>query len=1240
LEVAAANKVAEGVKEDAKQKAEAKQEAEATATEAEAAREKEQADIAIAEGHSLAAPVLTLPPARTIRTALPSPCPPSCLHACLPAASVATAKDALKTAQDSKEPQAIHAAERALKLSEAQLATEKREAAAARIESEHAKQKAALAAEVEAHAKQVEEANEALQSEIGKEKAKLEPLGEKMAAVNRELVVAQEALLGLKRKERKETQIKVAEIEKKVAEALEGFNAQKAALILAGKNVLEHRKRGQIQSAALEISHYEGFMAEMEEKCLSFKGKPDHADENTLLKLVVLRLGVAGAMARRQQNELLLAGATQRLMEAKAVMDSPQSSLIETLTSELAALNAELSTVQNQLLTKPSAYSFSSPPDKKALKRRSDEIEEQITKRTQQLGTPRTREKKMDQFGSKVVRERLEKLTREEADFRQKSLESSTELAATQKALDTAEAADAEEARRREAGEVVAAEEDLVQAESLLAEMGKTEGPDGAGVKVAKARVKGAQANLEKEMREAFDAETRAQDAAEAAAQEGAMAESASILEKLDRIATAMEGMTGEVLTALLVSKRNLEVDLAQAGAEEVSRVLELQNKRLYKLQSGMLEATPYKRDVMKRQGEEIDKAIRLTSEEHSQAVAKLDIVMQNKLDEEQKEAAVAHANANREEEEALAAELALRVARESLFQAERLGDAAQIELAQAHVALCESEATRERQEAEEAKEDADWEEDESKSALQEQNLVRELDKLKKKASSCNGLLLRVQNAMLKDPSNESNTVEAEQLQGEVDKLTWEISVQRKALEEVNQKQKDALELRDEARQKRKEEKAGWKINNDLAATAVNQAQEQVETKREKDRREQAAAARLQGPAQAKKQEEHAFRADVEAALAGYPEIKPTADPQIAAHEAALAADALHSACGSQDQARLVFEATLADVTATMEASGDPTGPREALAERRKVLDAAWGQRGEAEAGVWASRAKEVVSECASYLADIGTAEKGLETASQGLEQAEKAREERAAKLVESEDKLLSSRAEEGDKANALREAEWRLGTNAKALAKYEADLAQPAQPDEGASHEASAAGIEAKLTQCKAQAPGLEQSVDTAQTEASAAHERTLELEKAVAELEAALEETRQRANALHTTAEAAASEAAGKANRVAEHARLKSITLKNGATEAKIRWQEKKKVTEGLRAKANFAQSALDKATEEGKEGGRLAAEVESTGHAALEAERELDFSRESAVRREAESSYGKVKASQVTITLFNAP
>lgn len=88
------------MKEDAKQKAEAKQEAEAAATEAEAAREKEQADIAIAEGHSLAAPVLTLPPARTIRTALPSPCPPACLHACLPAASVATAKDALnKTAE-------------------------------------------------------------------------------------------------------------------------------------------------------------------------------------------------------------------------------------------------------------------------------------------------------------------------------------------------------------------------------------------------------------------------------------------------------------------------------------------------------------------------------------------------------------------------------------------------------------------------------------------------------------------------------------------------------------------------------------------------------------------------------------------------------------------------------------------------------------------------------------------------------------------------------------------------------------------------------------------------------------------------------------------------------------------------------------------------------------------------------------------------------------------------------------
>jgi len=82
LQVAAANKVAEGVKEDAKQKAEAKQEAEAAATEAEAAREKEQADIAIAEGHSLFSPVLTLPPARTIRTALPSPCPPACLPAC------------------------------------------------------------------------------------------------------------------------------------------------------------------------------------------------------------------------------------------------------------------------------------------------------------------------------------------------------------------------------------------------------------------------------------------------------------------------------------------------------------------------------------------------------------------------------------------------------------------------------------------------------------------------------------------------------------------------------------------------------------------------------------------------------------------------------------------------------------------------------------------------------------------------------------------------------------------------------------------------------------------------------------------------------------------------------------------------------------------------------------------------------------------------------------------------------
>ena len=78
--------------------------------------------------------------------------------------------------------------------------------------------------------------------------------------------------------------------------------------------------------------------------------------------------------ARKKHNDLRLAAATQRLMEAQAALKSPESAVMETLTSEIAVLNAELSEVQNQLLTKPSRFSLGAP-DKKELKKRSDALE-------------------------------------------------------------------------------------------------------------------------------------------------------------------------------------------------------------------------------------------------------------------------------------------------------------------------------------------------------------------------------------------------------------------------------------------------------------------------------------------------------------------------------------------------------------------------------------------------------------------------------------------------------------------------------------------------------------------------------------------------------------------------------------------------------------------------------------------------------------------------------------------------
>ena len=89
------------------------------------------------------------------------------------------------------------------------------------------------------------------------------------------------------------------------------------------------------------------------------------------------------------------------------------------------------------------------------------------------------------------------------------------------------------------------------------------------------------------------------------------------------------------------------------------------------------------------------------------------------------------------------------------------------MEVAQAHVALCESEAERERREAEEAKEDLAWEEAESAAASEEQALSAGLEKVKKKAAAVNSILLKVQTAMLKDPRNENHRKESEELQGE-----------------------------------------------------------------------------------------------------------------------------------------------------------------------------------------------------------------------------------------------------------------------------------------------------------------------------------------------------------------------------------------------------------------------------------------------------------------------------------------
>ena len=89
--------------------------------------------------------------------------------------------------------------------------------------------------------------------------------------------------------------------------------------------------------------------------------------------------------------------------------------------------------------------------------------------------------------------------------------------------------------------------------------------------------------------------------------------------------------------------------------------MLDIKNRRLYSIQSGMLEAPPERRELMKQQGEQIDKEIQVASEELSQAQAKADKAMQYKLDAEKREAEMARQAMEKEEAEALAAEQAFK---------------------------------------------------------------------------------------------------------------------------------------------------------------------------------------------------------------------------------------------------------------------------------------------------------------------------------------------------------------------------------------------------------------------------------------------------------------------------------------------------------------------------------------------------------------------------------------------------
>lgn len=99
--------------------------------------------------------------------------------------------------------------------------------------------------------------------------------------------------------------------------------------------------------------------------------------------------------------------------------------------------------------------------------------------------------------------------------------------------------------------------------------------------------------------------------------------------------------------------------------------------------------------------------------------------------------------------------------------------------------------------------------------------------------------------------------------------------------------------------QRRQEAHAGWERSHGLAATAVSDAQSKADMANEAQRRKEAAEARRQGPAQAIKQEEAAFQADVEAYAAGFELLEGIPkNPQTAAHDAARSADALHSAKG------------------------------------------------------------------------------------------------------------------------------------------------------------------------------------------------------------------------------------------------------------------------------------------------------------------------------------------------------